>query len=408
MTAVINAAEFPGFIPDGRPLDDVYEALCDYAYDVVAPANGNSVVIVLPIGAKIGLTRPTRRRSFNCNAVWRGAGGVGARSQTEFIALADLGGHMLHFHSFPSGEFTDITLRAEVEQSAGSLLHLEKCYRSKFRVNVDEGYRCISCEDGSGLVFDHCNTRAGVLQTPNVHWRGRPYRAGSYQWFFGGGGAGNNGITLEQCNADPILATEQTTTVEAAVCINSMDGLHVWGGHFAGGRYAHLLLQTVDGQPLNGVHFHGSWFDFFSARTVQVQGNGLLSNLHFHGGVLQGGYERNLSIENAQSQDIHLTDVDNELCKGTPAGDSRATYIANGTDVFIRGGSTRGNGRAEEPIFTAIHILKSNNIVVDQRVKGNNSTHAIAIQNHCSRVDISRSMVDGTVFDDGTNGSLTV
>jgi hypothetical protein len=413
VSSVIQVGSEPGFYGDGRPLDAFVENLMDKAMYVVAPANGNQVTLVWPNGAKIGITKPLARRVFSptpygdIQMSWRGAGGIGTRRGTEFVAKTNLGSHMIHFYSFPYGEMTDITLRAEAEQSAGSLIYLEKCYRSKFRIDSIDGLVCIMYADCAGITFDHCHTLAGALQTPNADWRGRPFKAGAVQWFAAPGGAGNNSITLEECSADPIYASEATSNIYASMLIRSMDGMRVWGGHFAGGRYAHLLLEPSTSYPVNGVHFHESWFDFFAARTVQAQGNGHLSNLYFHGGTMQGAYELNFSLENALSTDVHLLDVVNEACRGDPANASYGTYLANATDVTLRG-TTRGNGRAGDPMMTALMILKSKIVDVHQRIKGNNVAYPVYVGNQCDRVDLSKSVVDhGTsglkVYDDGTN-----
>lgn len=372
MTA--NASEFPGFVPDGRPLDDVYEAFLDHAYGVVAPANGNDVTVVWPDGARIGLTRPTRKRDVpNFHVCWRGAGGVGSRSQTRFQALRDLGGHMISHSVVPQAEFTGFTCEALVEQSAGAGFHIADCYQTTVSIDSNNFYRNIQYENASGLWLDGTRTLGGSLLTPNA-WDalGRGYKVGSHH-ILGDttAAAGSNSVSYNNVTSDPDGDPEANSRYETSWEVKDMDGMWLDKGHCAGGRLAHLRLFPAGGRRVNGIKGIAPWFDAYAMRALQITGVGPVTNVEMTMPTFQTSKQFNVAIENHATSDVHMYGPINEFSQGYGQA-AGSWYVGGAKEVHILGGVTKGNGRAEAPTGASIWIDGCSTVRWDQAIHNNN------------------------------------
>lgn len=392
MTVIIEANDvnFPGFVPDGRDVTPIYESILDRA-EAVAAAN-RSVVRVLFPGGDIGLRKTRRRDWLNPRGVLLGFHGGelpgGGNRATTFRALEDCRGHLIDHYKSPSAEYTDFSVETNVEQSGGALFYLDAPYDTKVRrVRIAEGYRNFQYRAAAGLLLEDVRCEGGKLITPDTDEAGplspdrkqvgKAWKAGAFHIYAEAGGeTQNNGIEYRNVRTDPVGDPRLNSIYEAGQCIRSMDGLTTFGGHFAGGAYAHVLLEAIEGSPLNGITLNSPWIDAHALRTIQVQGASSLSNFVLNGGVVQTGRMRNVSIENAKSESIHFNGVINEF-----AG-AEAIYCANGNEFFVKGGILRANNTGPDKQAT-IRMLRTKNWEIDARVISNNTEHGIYVGNRC-------------------------
>jgi hypothetical protein len=407
----VNDTNFPGFVSDGRDVTPVYEQVLDLA-EAISYTNGNVAKIEWPPG-RIGLRKPRPRKWYDpsvSKAVvlgWKGQGpGV-----TTFVALEDVNGNLIDHYKSPSAEYTDFSVEAEVEQNGGALFHLEAPFDTKVRrVILREGYRNLQYRAAAGLLLEDVRCEGGKLLTPdtdeagqmspNRKQIGKAFKNGAFHIHAQEGGeTQNNGIEYRNVRTDPVGDPVLNSIYEAGQCIRSMDGLTTWGGHFAGGCYAHVLLEATLGSPLNGITLNSPWIDAHALRTLQIQGSSSLSNFTVNGGVIQTGRSRNVSVENAKSESIHFNGVINEF-----AG-SEAIYVANGNEFFLKGGMLRGNNTGPDK-QTTIRMLATKNWEIDARVSSNNTQHGIYVGNRCQNgrwKGLWTGHLSAEAYDEGNN-----